>query len=109
MRSVLVLSVVLLAACGRPSCEDQAETLATNPARLATLRAECAADWQAVGEGICRAAAEAYRSRFFSGRSGPDEYIALEVLPQIPPSFDEPGGEVTESDARLLVVKEDTP
>ncbi|HBP6800067.1 TPA: hypothetical protein L6B28_01830 [Pseudomonas aeruginosa] len=109
MRSVLVLSVALLAACGWPSCEELAETLATNPARLKALRAECAADWRAVGEGFCRAAAEAYRRRFFSGRSGPDEYIALEVLPPIPPSFDEPGGEVTESDARLLVVKEDTP
>lgn len=109
MRSILVLSVALLAACGQPPREDPADTLATNPARLTTLRAECAADWQAVGEGICRAAAEAYRRRFFSGHSGPDEYVALEELPPIPPTFDEPGDEVTESDARRVVVKEDAP
>ncbi|MED5024787.1 hypothetical protein [Pseudomonas aeruginosa] len=105
MRSVLVLSVALLAACGQPPCEG----LAANPARLATLRAECAADWRAVGEGVCRVAAEAYRHRFFAGHSGPDEYVSLEELPPIPPSFDEPGDDVTESDARLVVVKEDVP
>ncbi|MGK8323034.1 hypothetical protein [Pseudomonas aeruginosa] len=107
MRSLLVLSVVLLAACDRPSCRDLAETLATHPARLATLRAECAADWQAVGEGICRAATVADQRRFFAGHSGPDEYVVLEELPSIPPTFDEPGDEVAESGARRVVVKED--
>ncbi|EQC0136994.1 TPA: hypothetical protein ACKAEE_000497 [Pseudomonas aeruginosa] len=109
MRSLLVLSVVLLAACDRPSCRDLAGTLATHPARLATLRAECAADWQAVGDGICRAAAVAYQRRFFAGHSGPDEYVVLEELPPIPPTFDEPGDEVAESAARRVVVKEDAP
>lgn len=109
MRSVLVLSVVLLAACGRPSCEGLAESLATNPVRLKVLRAECAADWRAVGEGVCRAAAEAYRRRFFAGYSGPDEYVVLEALPPIPPTFDEPGDDVAESGARRVVVKEVTP
>ncbi|HFH3466883.1 hypothetical protein [Pseudomonas aeruginosa] len=109
MRSVLVLSVVLLAACGQPSCEDLAETLAANPVRLKALRAECVADWRAVGEGVCRAAAEAYRRRFFAGHSGPNEYVVLEELPTVPPTFDEPGDEVTESDARRVVVKEDAP
>ncbi|MGP6010891.1 hypothetical protein [Pseudomonas aeruginosa] len=109
MRSVLVFSVVLLAACDRPSCEGLAETLTTNPARLKALRAECAADWRVVGEGICRAAAEAYRRRFFAGHSGPDEYVVLEALPPVPPTFEEPSDEVAESDARLLVVKEDAP
>lgn len=109
MRSVLVLSVALLAACGRPPCEDLAESLATNPARLKALRAECAADWRAVGESACRIAAEAYRRRFFAGHSGPDEYVVLRELPPVPPTFDEPGDEVTESGARLVVVKEDAP
>ncbi len=109
MRSVFMLSVALLAACGRPPCEDLAETLIANPVRLKALRTECAADWRAVGEGICRAAAEAYRRRFFAGHSGPDEYVVLEALPPVPPTFDEPGDEVTESDARLVVVKEDAP
>lgn len=105
MRSVLVLSVALLAACGRSPCED----LAANPTRLKALRAECAADWRAVGEGTCRAAAEAYRRRFFAGHSGPDEYVSLEDLPPISPTFDEPGDEVAESGARLVVVNEDAP
>ncbi|WP_134604413.1 hypothetical protein [Pseudomonas aeruginosa] len=109
MRSVLVLSVVLLAACGRPSCEDLAEVLVANPARLKALRAECVADWKAVGESTCRAAAEAHRRRFFAGYSGPDEYVVLEALPPIPPTFDEPGDEVAESGARRVVVKEVTP
>ncbi|AJF54663.1 TPA: hypothetical protein ACGJ7L_000491 [Pseudomonas aeruginosa] len=109
MRSVFMLSIALLAACDRPSCEGLAETLATHPARLATLRAECAADWQAVGEGICRAAAVAYQRRFFAGHSGPDEYVVLGELPPIPPTFDEPGDEVAESGAWRVVVKEDAP
>ncbi len=109
MRSLLVLSVVLLAACDRPSCGGLAETLATNPARLKALRAECMADWRAVGEDTCWVVAEAYRRRFFAGHSGPDEYVVLEELPPIPPSFDEPGDDLTESDARQVVVKEDAP
>ncbi|HGE2196683.1 hypothetical protein [Pseudomonas aeruginosa] len=48
MRSLLVLSIILLAACGRPPCEDLAERLAANPARLKVLRAECVADWRVV-------------------------------------------------------------
>ncbi|MBH9406800.1 hypothetical protein I5K85_01505 [Pseudomonas aeruginosa] len=109
MRSVLVLSVALLAAWGRSPCEYLAETLAANPARRATLRAECSADWQAVGEGICRAAAEAYRRRCFTGHSGPGEYVVLEAVPPVPPTFDEPGDEVAESAAWLVVFKEDAP
>ncbi|MCY1518788.1 hypothetical protein D9M68_535130 [compost metagenome] len=109
MRSVLVLSVALLAACGQPPREDLAGTLATNPARLKALRAECVADWRAMGEGTCRAVVEAYRRRFFAGHSDPDEYVVLKELPPIPPSFDEPGDEVAESGARRVVVKEDAP
>ncbi|MGU1973161.1 hypothetical protein OPY27_11820 [Pseudomonas aeruginosa] len=109
MRSLLVLSVALLAACGQPPREDLAETLATNPARPRALRAACAADWPALGAGTCRAVVEVYRRRFFAGHSGPDEYVVLEELPPIPPTFDEPGDEVTESDAQRAVVKEDAP
>lgn len=39
---------------------------------------------------ICRAAAEAFRRRFFAGQTGPDEYGSLADLPPIPASFDEP-------------------
>lgn len=105
MRHVLVLLVALLAGCGEPSRED----LAADPVRLKVLRAQCGADWKSVGEGACRAAAEAYRRRFFAGQSGPEEYVALEELPPIPSTFDEPGEDVTESAARLVVVKEEAP
>ena len=60
--------------------------------RLKALRAQCAADRQATGEDACRAAAEAFRRRFFSGEAGPDEYQTLADLPPIPPSFEEPEG-----------------
>lgn len=97
MRCVLALSASLLAllltACGQQQAEDLADALAANPARLKALRAQCASDRQAVGEDACRAAAEAFRRRFFAGQTGPDEYRTLADLPPIPPSFDEPGGE----------------
>jgi len=74
--------------------------------RLKALRAQCAADRQATGEDACRAAAEAFRRRFFSGQAGPDEYQTLADVPPIPPSFDEPAdGEAPP----LTAVPEDTP
>ena len=94
MRCVPVLSVsllvVLLTACGQQSAESLADTLTADPLRLKALRAQCADDRQAVGEDDCRAAAEAFRRRFFSGQAGPDEYRTLAELPPIPASFDEP-------------------
>ncbi|EIU2545672.1 hypothetical protein JEY93_16000 [Pseudomonas aeruginosa] len=95
MRCVLALSVSLLmalvAACSDQPADNLADALATDPVRLKALRAQCAADRQATGEDACRAAAEAFRRRFFSGQTGPDEYQTLADLPPIPPSFDEPG------------------
>ncbi|TAA44778.1 hypothetical protein [Pseudoxanthomonas winnipegensis] len=90
MRCVLALGVVLLAACGKQPTDHHADALAADPVRLKTLRAQCAADRQATGEDACRAVAEAFRRRFFSGLAGPDEYQTLADLPPIPPSFDEP-------------------
>ncbi|TEC02096.1 hypothetical protein IPC1598_29410 [Pseudomonas aeruginosa] len=110
MRCVLALSAPLLAllltACGQQQTADLADTLTTDPVRLKALRAQCATDRQAVGEDACRAAAEAFRRRFFAGQTGPDEYRTLADLPPIPPSFDEPadGGETPASPA-----SEDTP
>ena len=92
MRCVLVLGAVLLAACGEQPADNLADALAADPVRLKALRAQCAADRQATGEGACRAAAEAFRRRFFSGEAGPDEYRTLADLPPIPPSFEEPEG-----------------
>ena len=98
MRCVPVLSVsllvVLLTACGQSSDQQRAENLAdaltADPVRLKALRAQCADNRQAVGEDDCRAAADAFRRRFFSGQAGPDEYRTLAELPPIPASFDEP-------------------
>ena len=92
MRCVPVLLAVLLTACGQQPAEDLTATLAADPVRLKALRAQCAADRQAVDEDDCRAAAEAFRRRFFSGQAGPDEYQTLADLPPIPPSFEEPEG-----------------
>ena len=99
MRCVPVLLAVLLAACGQQPTEDLAATLAADPVRLKALRARCATDLQAAGEGACRATAEAFRQRFFAGQTGPDEYRALADLPPIPPSFDTPADDVHEGDA----------
>ena len=97
MRCAPVLSVSLLAlrltACGQQQAESLADALTADPVRLKALRAQCADDRQAVGEDDCRAAAEAFRRRFFSGQAGPDEYRTLAELPPIPASFDEPTGE----------------
>lgn len=101
MRCVLVLCAALLAACG----EQPANNLA-DPVRLKALRAQCADDRQATGEDACRAAAEAFRQRFFSGQAGPDEYQTLADLPPIPPSFDEPADGVAPA---MPPEPEDTP
>lgn len=90
MRCVLVLCAALLVACSEQSADHLADALADDPVRLKALRAQCAADRQAAGEDACRAAAEAFRRRFFSGEAGSDEYQTLADLPPIPPSFDEP-------------------
>lgn len=112
MRRVLVLSVsllvALLAACGEQPADNLADVLTADPVRLKALRAQCAADRQAVGEDACRAAAEAFRRRFFAGHTGPDEHNSLADLPPIPASFDTPTDDMPSSDAPL-VPAEDTP
>ena len=90
MRYVLALCAALLAACSEQPATNLPDALAADPVRLKALRAQCAADRHATGEDACRAAAEAFRRRFFSGQAGPDEYRTLADLPPIPPSFDEP-------------------
>lgn len=108
MRCVPVLLTVLLTACGQQPAEDLAATLAADPVRLKALCAQCAADWHAAGEDTCRAAADAFRRRFFAGQTGPDEYRTLAELPPIPPSFDTPAADAPEGDAPLAAT-EDTP
>ena len=108
MRCVPVLLAVLLTACGQQPAEDLAATLAADPVRLKALRAQCATDRHTAGEDTCRAAAEAFRRRFFAGHTGPDEYNSLAELPPIPPSFDTPADELPEG-AVPLTPPEDSP
>ena len=96
---------MLLTACCQQPAEDLAATLAADPVRFKALRAQCAADRQAAGEDACRAAAEAFRRRFFAGQTGPDEYRTLAELPPIPPSFDTPADDVPEGDAPLTAAE----
>lgn len=85
-----------------------AATLAADPVRLKALRAQCAADRQSAGEDTCRAAAEAFRRRFFAGQTGSDEYRTLAELPLIPASFDTPDDDAQQGEAPLAAT-EDTP
>ena len=106
MRCASVLMAVLLTACGQQPAEHLAATLAADAVRLKALRAQCAADRQAVGEDACRAAADAFRRRFFAGHTGPDEYGSLADLPPIPASFDTPTDDAGDAP---LAATEDTP
>ncbi|VGO07748.1 FIG00961917: hypothetical protein [plant metagenome] len=98
----------LLAACSEQPADNLADALTADPVRLKALRAQCVADRQATGEDACRAAAEAFRRRFFAGQAGPDEYQTLAELPPIPPSFDTPADDVQGDDAPFAL-PEDTP
>ncbi len=108
MRCAPVLLAVVLTACGQQPAEDLAATLAADPVRLKALRTRCEADRQAAGEDACRAAAEAFRRRFFAGQTGPDEYRTLAELPPIPASFDTPDDDAQQGEAPLAAT-EDTP
>ena len=113
MRCVLALSVsllvALLAACSEQPTDNLADALTADPVRLKALRAQCAADRQATGEDACRAAAEAFRRRFFSGPAGPDEDQTLADLPPIPPSFDAPAESDDGSESPAASDQEDAP
>lgn len=112
MRFAPVLLAALLTACGQSSDQQRAEdlvaTLAADPVRLKALLAQCAAVRQAAGEDTCRAAAEAFRRRFFAGQTGPDEYRTLAELPPIPASFDTLADDAPEGDVPFAAT-EDAP
>lgn len=104
MRCVSFLLPVLLVACSQQPTEDLAAALATDPAQLKALRAQCVGDRATAGEDACLAAAEAFRRRFFAGETGPDEFRTLADLPLIPSSFDTPT-----SDQDAMPFEEDAP
>ncbi|EJV1369420.1 hypothetical protein RXE43_000655 [Pseudomonas aeruginosa] len=84
---VLFAFACLLAGCNQPQAQS-VDALAADPVRLHALRAQCQG-----GEhdgAFCARVAQADLRRFLSGQVGPDEYQALDDLPPIPASFDEP-------------------
>jgi hypothetical protein len=56
---------VLLTGCA-PASEDSIESLAKDPARLKVVMKQCKDAPESVPERTCRAAAEAFRQRFFA-------------------------------------------
>jgi len=91
MKTVLaIVAALLLAACGESASSVSVNALVDDPERLKAIRQHCKSDRAKADEAVCRAAAEAFRRRFFAGTGGPDEYRTLADLPPIPPSFDEP-------------------
>ncbi|AFT71070.1 Putative lipoprotein [Alloalcanivorax dieselolei B5] len=86
-RAPVLVALCLLAGCDRPQALS-VDTLAADPTRLHTLRAQCSR-----GEhngAFCEQVAQADLRRFLSGQAGPDEYQTLTDLPPIPASFDDP-------------------
>ena len=89
-RTLVLLVVMLLAACGRHAPPLTVDALAHDPQRLYALRHRCAAARIQVGEAMCRLVDEAYSRRFFLGLGGSHEFQTLATLPPIPASFDGP-------------------
>ena len=56
----------LVAACHAPVSEDSVESLINDPARLKVVLKQCKDTPESVPERTCRAAAEAFRQRFFA-------------------------------------------
>ena len=80
--SVLAVTA-LVTACNGPSSEDSIESLIGDPARLKAVLKQCRDAPDSVPERTCRAAAEAFRRRFFAGnRSTPGNGVAGQDTPR---------------------------
>lgn len=68
--TISIVSIVALAAivtaCHAPTSEDSIESLTKDPARLKVVLKQCKETPESVPERTCRAAAEAFRQRFFA-------------------------------------------
>lgn len=64
-------SSVLLAACGQRAPSETAESLASNPERLRTLREQCKLERDKVGDALCKLVSEATRKRFMGEGGSP--------------------------------------
>ena len=67
LKTILVVTVAaLVTACHAPTSEDSVESLTKDPERLKVVLKQCKDAPEAVPERTCRAAAEAFRQRFFT-------------------------------------------
>ena len=62
----LMALAALVAACHAPTSEDSVESLTKDPARLKVVLKQCKDTPESIPERTCRAAAEAFRQRFFA-------------------------------------------
>ena len=81
---VSMLSIALIAGCGKSRPTDTVESLVANPDRLKELRAQCKADHAKVGDAVCAAVSEATRRRFMGGGKSP--YASEPVPTPTPPA-----------------------
>ena len=69
-KTTLLVTVMALAAlvtaCHAPASEDSIESLTGDPARLKIVLKQCKEAPESMAERTCRAAAEAFRQRFFA-------------------------------------------
>ena len=70
-KSMLLILVLALTACGKPEPTETVESLAANPERLKELRQQCKADRARLGDELCKLAAEATNRRFFGDGKTP--------------------------------------
>ena len=65
MKQILLLTALMLAACGKSAPTETVESLAANPDRLKELRQQCKTDRAKLGDEFCNRVAEATNRRFF--------------------------------------------
>lgn len=68
--SILLFSVVMLAACGASTPADTVDSLVADPQRLKEVQRLCKEDHAKMGDAVCAAAAEANRRRFMGDGTG---------------------------------------
>lgn len=68
---LLVMLVVMLAACGKSESVDTVDSLAANPARLKELSEQCKTGRAKLGDELCNRVAEAANRRFFGNGNTP--------------------------------------
>jgi len=70
-KSIFLILVVALTACGKPEPTETVEALAASPDRLKELRQQCKADRAKLGDELCNRVAEATNRRFFGDGKTP--------------------------------------